>query len=189
VWLLGSSDYSAHLAARLGVPYVFAHHFSGRGTAEALEIYRREFRSEQGSAPKTFLTVNACVAASADEAERRCRPHELAMLALRTGGPLRPQPTVEQAMDVALPPEHAELVAAMRGRWVVGTPEQAHAQLTELAATFDVDEVMVHPVAGAYEDEDATRSEGRERTLQLLAQAAAPTTPVTGPGAQAVRST
>ncbi len=40
IWLLGSSDYSARLAASRGLPYVFAHHFSGRGTAEALALYR-----------------------------------------------------------------------------------------------------------------------------------------------------
>ena len=40
LWLLGSSMYSAHLAAAKGLPYVFAHHFSGQGTAEALEVYR-----------------------------------------------------------------------------------------------------------------------------------------------------
>ena len=43
VWLLGSSDYSARLAASRGLPYVFAHHFSGSGTAEALDAYARLF--------------------------------------------------------------------------------------------------------------------------------------------------
>ena len=43
VWLLGSSDFSARLAASKGLPYVFAHHFSGRGTAEALALYREGF--------------------------------------------------------------------------------------------------------------------------------------------------
>ncbi|HEX5861475.1 MAG TPA: MsnO8 family LLM class oxidoreductase, partial [Nocardioides sp.] len=44
IWLLGSSDYSARLAAAKGMPYVFAHHFSGSGTAAALELYRTQFR-------------------------------------------------------------------------------------------------------------------------------------------------
>ena len=44
VWLLGSSDFSARLAAEKGLPYVFAHHFSGSGTAQALELYRSQFR-------------------------------------------------------------------------------------------------------------------------------------------------
>ena len=49
VWLLGSSDYSARLAAEKGLPYVFAHHFSGKGTAEALELYRAGFRPSRAA--------------------------------------------------------------------------------------------------------------------------------------------
>ena len=63
IWLLGSSDYSARLAAEKGMPYVFAHHFSGSGTAEALALYRDSFRpSPELAEPRTFLTVNVSVA-------------------------------------------------------------------------------------------------------------------------------
>ncbi|HAJ16564.1 MAG TPA: LLM class flavin-dependent oxidoreductase, partial [Microbacterium sp.] len=44
VWLLGSSDYSAQLAASMGLPYVFANHFSGEGLERALDLYRSQFR-------------------------------------------------------------------------------------------------------------------------------------------------
>src|ERR1700712_5450349 len=44
IWLLGSSDYSARLAAEKGKPYVFAHHFSGSGTAEGVELLPTHFR-------------------------------------------------------------------------------------------------------------------------------------------------
>ena len=101
IWLLGSSDYSARLAAEKGMPYVFAHHFSGSGTAEALELYRSSFRpSPELAEPRTFLTVNAVVAESAEEAERRALPNLLMMVALRTGAPLGPQLLVEEAEKV-----------------------------------------------------------------------------------------
>ena len=170
VWLLGSSDYSAHLAASMGLPYVFAHHFSGQGTAEALAIYRGEFRpGETAEAPTTFLTVNVCVADTVEEAERLARPQLLAMVALRTGAPLTAQLTVEEADSVTLPGDHEGLYAAMRRRWVVGDPAGARRQIAELAATYGVDEVMVHPVAGAHRDEQLDRTTARERTLALLA--------------------
>jgi luciferase family oxidoreductase group 1 len=170
VWLLGSSDYSARLAAERGLPYVFAHHFSGQGTAEALELYRSLFRpSPECPEPRTFLTVNVVVAATAEEAEARVRPHALSMLALRTGGPLAPQVLVEEAAGVDLPAEHRALVEAMRGRWVVGDPATARAELERLAASYGVDEVMVHPVAGARVGDDPRRSAAREETLALLA--------------------
>src|SRR5690242_12321224 len=136
VWLLGSSDYSARLAASRGLPYVFAHHFSGNGTAEALALYRTGFRpSAELDAPQTFLTVNA------EDAEA----HPVA--------------------DADLP-----LVTAMRDRWVIGTPETAATRLTSLAEEFGVDEVMVHPVAGAFRGTLAGGSPARERTLELLAK-------------------
>ena len=71
VWLLGSSDYSARLAAERGLPYVFAHHFSGQGTAEALDLDRSQFRpSEQLDRPRTFLTVDPVVAETPEAAKR-----------------------------------------------------------------------------------------------------------------------
>jgi luciferase family oxidoreductase group 1 len=172
VWLLGSSDYSARLAAAKGLPYVFAHHFSGEGTAQILDLYRSSFRpSDFLTEPRTFLTVNVVVAETQEEAERLARPQLLAMVALRTGGELRAQLSVEEAERTVLPAQHVGLADQMRTRWVVGTPEAAVAQLTELAARFGVDEVMVNPVAGSSESDPADRSPAREATLTLLAGA------------------
>ncbi|MBJ7359305.1 LLM class flavin-dependent oxidoreductase [Nocardioides sp.] len=171
IWLLGSSDYSARLAAEKGMPYVFAHHFSGSGTAEALELYRSTFRpSPELAEPRTFLTVNAVVAESSEEAERRALPNLLMMVALRTGQPLGPQLLVEEAEKVELPEPHRALVAAMRDRWVIGSAEQARSQVAELAAAYAVDEVMVHPVAAAHVGTDPAGSPAREETLRLLAE-------------------
>jgi luciferase family oxidoreductase group 1 len=171
VWLLGSSDYSARLAAARGLPYVFAHHFSGNGTAEALALYRSSFQpSSELSEPRTFLTVNAVVAPSRDDADRLALPQLQAMVALRTGGPLRPQRLVEEAEADPVPDAHLPLVLAMRERWVIGTPASAAERLRALATEFDVDEVMVHPVAGAFAGTAADAAPAREATLQLLAK-------------------
>ncbi len=171
VWLLGSSDYSARLAASRGLPYVFAHHFSGNGTAEALALYRSEFQpSAELAAPRTFLTVNAVVADSQEEADRLALPQLQAMVALRTGGPLRPQRLVEDAEADPVPDAHLALVEAMRDRWVIGTPVDAASRLRDLAAQFGVDEVMVHPVAGAFRGAPSGASPAREATLELLAK-------------------
>jgi luciferase family oxidoreductase group 1 len=170
MWLLGSSDYSARLAAEKGLPYVFAHHFSGDGTAAALDLYRSSYRpSPEHPEPRTFLTVNAVVAETEDEARRRALPNVQQMIALRTGAPLHPQRLVEAAEAVEMTPEQRAFGDAMSGRWVVGSAAQARAQVEELATTYGVDEVMVHPVAGAYAGTDARTSPNREETLRLLA--------------------
>jgi luciferase family oxidoreductase group 1 len=170
IWLLGSSDYSARLAAEKGLPYVFAHHFSGTGTAEALELYRSGFRpSPECPEPRTFLTVNAVVAPTQEEADRLALPQLLAMLAMRTGQPLTAQRLVEEAEAVEPAEAHRGLLDAMRERWVIGEPGPSRARIEELAASYAVDEVMVHPVAGAVAGTAADRSPGREETLRLLA--------------------
>jgi len=170
VWLLGSSDYSARLAAERGLPYVFAHHFSGNGTAEALALYRNGFTpSDELAEPRTFLTVNVVVAATQEEADRLAEPQLQAMVALRTGGQLRPQRLVEEAEADPIPDAHLPLVLAMRNRWVIGTPDSAAARIRDLAAEFAVDEVMVHPIAGAFTGTPVDVSPAREETLRLLA--------------------
>lgn len=174
VWLLGSSDFSARLAASRGLPYVFAHHFSGRGTAEALALYREQYQpSEAHPEPRTLLTVNVVVAPTAEEARRLALPNVRSMVALRTGQRLAAQLLVEEAEALEVPPAHEALGAEMVGRWVVGAPDEAAAQVRDLAQTFGVDEVMVHPVAGAVAGTPADRAPAREETLRLLAGALA----------------
>jgi luciferase family oxidoreductase group 1 len=169
-WLLGSSDYSARLAAEKGLPYVFAHHFSGQGTREALELYRSRFQpSDLLAEPRTFLTLNVVVAETDEEAWRRALPNQLTMLALRSGQPLAAQQLVEEAEKRELRVDEQQLVDAMAGRWVVGDGATARARVAELAASYGVDEVMVHPVSGAHVGTEPATSPAREETLRLLA--------------------
>ena len=171
LWLLGSSMYSAHLAAAKGLPYVFAHHFSGQGTEEALAAYRSEFRpSEFADVPTTFMTVNACVAETRVEAEALIRPNLHMMAWLRTGEPLRALDLVEDSEDVHLTVAQQAIVDAGLARAIVGTPTEAATQIQELATYFGVDEVMVNPVASAWRGTDPATAPGRETTLRLLAQ-------------------
>jgi luciferase family oxidoreductase group 1 len=172
MWLLGSSEYSAHLAARRGLPYVFAHHFSGHGTAQALEIYRREFRpSAQLAAPRTFLTLNVVVADTAEEAHARALPALQNMARLRTGQPLRAIDTVEAAQHQRVAAEAQHVIDELSARWVIDAPEPAVRRIRDLAGEFGVDEVMVSPGAGAREGEPLDRVPGRERTLELITSA------------------
>lgn len=170
LWLLGSSDYAARLAAERGLPYVFAHHFSGEGTAEALELYRSGFRPSQHlEAPRTFLTVNAVVADTEDDARRLALPQLLTMLALRTGQPLGPGLLVEEAEKVELSEGQREILDTMARRWIIGDAAGARRRLAELAERFGVEEIMVNPVAGAHVGTEPDAAPARQRTLELLA--------------------
>lgn len=170
VWLLGSSDYSARLAAQLGLPYVFAHHFSGEGTAQALELYRSGFAaSEALTRPRTFLTVNAVVADSAEEAQALAQPQLQQMARLRSGLSLGPQLTVEEAAVAEVTPAMQELMDRMSERWVIDAPGPAASRIRALADQFGVDEIMVSPGASAHSGVDRRAAPGRVRTLELLA--------------------
>lgn len=170
LWLLGSSDYSANLAAKQGLAYVFANHFSGESTTHALELYRRGFTpSPAMPAPRTFLTLNVSVADTDGEALALALPHMQNMARLRTGQPFGPLATVEEAAATTLGPAQAQLVDGMREKAIIGTPGKAAARIRELADEFGVDEVMIVPEASAHGDADPRTSPGRVRALELLA--------------------
>jgi luciferase family oxidoreductase group 1 len=170
LWLLGSSDYSAQLAASLGLPYVFANHFSGEGVERALALYREQYQpSEAHPTPVTFLTTNAVVAPTREEAEERALPQIRMMARLRGNRPLIPLETVEQARDAeAADGLGASFADWARTRWILGTPDEAATDLRSFAERHGVDEVMISPVGGSYENEPRDAASGRVQTLELL---------------------
>lgn len=172
VWLLGSSDYSAQLAAATGLPYVFANHFSGQGLERALDLYRSGYRpSEKHPEPRTFLTANVLAAPTAHEAEERVLPNLRMTARLRTNRPLVPLETVEASIAGAAEFDGLgeSFMASARANWFVGTPDAVASGLREFAARHGVDEVMISPIAGSYEAEPMDASPGRMQTLDLLA--------------------
>ncbi len=171
VWLLGSSDYSAQLAASLGLPYVFANHFSGEGLDRALGLYRDQFQpSATLDAPRTFLTANAVVADTEAEAVERMLPQARMMARLRGNRPLTALETVEQAAAAEATDQlAAPLLDALHRRWFVGTGHDVRARLAAFATEHGVDEVMIAPVAASYDAEPLDAPVGRIRTLELLA--------------------
>lgn len=175
VWILGSSEYSAHLAARLGLPYVFANHFAGIGAQRSLSVYRTEFRASAWlDAPRAILTANVIAAPTPDEAEQRALPHLRMTVRLRQGRPLVPVETVEESIaDAASFADARSMMEAARANWFVGTGSDVAAGLTTFADTNGLDEIMVVPIAGYYDTEAKDATGGRGTTLELIAEALA----------------
>lgn len=168
-WLLGSSGYSSRLAAQFGMPYVFANHFAA-GTTTAMKIYRDNFvPGAYGDAPRTFVTANAVVAETAEEAQLLAEPYMLQMARLRTGGRLEPLRLAGDDVRSVMT-DHERMVAEeLSAHWIVGDPDTATEQLQELADRFDVDEIMIQPVTGSMPGDDLRTDPSRIRTLELLA--------------------
>ncbi|TQO24072.1 LLM class flavin-dependent oxidoreductase [Paramicrobacterium agarici] len=171
VWLLGSSDYSASLAASFGLPYVFANHFAGTGAERALDLYRTGFRpSAYAEEPVTFMTANAVVAETADEAYAQAVPQLLQMARLRTNKPMGALDTIEEAAATETDALTEEFMQQSLSGYIIGDPSTAAAKARALAGQHDVDELMISPVAGAHDADPLDSVPARERTLELLAR-------------------
>jgi luciferase family oxidoreductase group 1 len=156
--LLGSSDYSAQLAAILGLPFAFAHHFDMGGTTHAVDIYRSMFEpSAVLSEPKAIVTASVLCAATDERAQYLAAPGRLSMLARRTG---RFQPLVHP--DEAN--EHPDLptAAQVRTERLVGDPDTVIGGIDDLVARTKADEIMLSTSTFDVAD--------RVRSLELLVE-------------------
>jgi len=113
--------------------------------------------------------VNAVAAPTAEEAEERALPQLRMMARLRTNRPLVPLETVEQAQADPFDGLATTLMEQTRQKWFVGTGPEVKAELAAFAERHGVDEVMLSPVAGAYDGEPLDASPARIQTLELLA--------------------
>jgi luciferase family oxidoreductase group 1 len=143
IWLLGSSDFSARLAGRLGLPFSFAHHFSGHNTEPAVDIYRRSFSpSDALDEPYVMLGVNVVCAPDESEARYLAGPLALAITRLRSGRP-DVYPTPQEAKEHSYTPMEKEIIRGFTHGHVVGSPEQVRAELLALAERTGADELML----------------------------------------------
>ena len=175
LWMLGSTDGGARIAAKLGLPFVFAHHFHPHFTEPALELYRGLFEpSERLPSPRTIVAAGIVVGDDDEDAARRALPGGVAMLRLRQGRPA-PIPSVEDAealLPRLSPAERATVDDAM-GRVIVGGPSRVHAQLVELAERTGTDELMLVSQV----TDPAQRIRGLEQVAQTFELAPQPATP------------
>lgn len=143
IWLLGSSDYSAHAAAEVGLGFAFAAHFSTMDPVGVMNAYRDEFRpSERLSEPHAILATSVVCAETDAEAHHLARSMELSMLKLRSGRPIK-LPTPEEAAAYPYNGLEKEFVASYRRGQIVGSPETVRHKLETLARRTNADEVMV----------------------------------------------
>jgi luciferase family oxidoreductase group 1 len=163
VWLLGSTDQSAAVAAHLGAAFSFAHFISGVGGPEAIAAYRRAFRPSPWLAePRASAAVFVVCADTEAEALRLSQSRDLFLLGLYTGR-LGPYPSVEEAEAYPHTARDRAIVAHNRQRTVAGAPEQVRDRLQAFAREHDVDELVIVTIT---HDPKA-----RRRSYELLAEA------------------
>ncbi|WP_166257065.1 LLM class flavin-dependent oxidoreductase [Marinobacter salicampi] len=142
IWLLGSSLYSAQLAAHKGLPYAFAGHFAPGLYREAIGIYRRDFQpSATLSEPYAMLTVPLVAAETNEEAQWLTTTSYQRIVALFRGEPLWLKPPVASMKGLWSAGEEAA-VRDFLALQVIGDRDSIRAQLDQLLASVEVDEMM-----------------------------------------------
>lgn len=143
VWLLGSSLYSAQLAALLGLPFAFASHFAPAYLTQALDIYRAEFRpSEALSKPYAMPCINVFAADTDAEAHRLFTSVQQAFLHLRSNRPGLLPPPVDTMEGRWSEFEKAGVEHALRYS-IVGSPDTVSRGLASFIDSTKADEIMV----------------------------------------------
>jgi len=145
LWILGSSDYGAQLAAAFGLPYAFAYFFmDGAGVEQALALYRQNYRPSPRH-PRPEATI--CVWALAADTEAEARHHALSRDRWRCDrqrGVLGPLLSPDQIAAEGFSAADSATLAQLRSRSLVGTADQVAAQLRALAAELELDELVVN---------------------------------------------
>ncbi len=122
VWLLGSSLFSAQLAAAMGLPFAFASHFAPAAMDEALALYRRDFRpSARLASPYAMLGLNVVAADTTREAERLFTTQQQSFVRLRRGQPGLIPPPIDD-IEAYWQPHEKAMVAQALACAVVGDP-------------------------------------------------------------------
>ena len=160
VWILGSSPFSAQLAAVLGLPYAFASHFAPAHLMRSLSLYRQHFRpSPHLAQPRVMVAVNAIAAETEAEARFLSTSQQRVFLDLRRG--LRPHAKPPQELQLSA--QDRQMLDGVLACSLVGTSVQVQMGIEALKAQTRADEVLV--VCGVYDHDK------RQRSLQMIANA------------------
>ena len=145
VWILGSSNYGAQLAAHFGLPYAFAYFFTdGQGAELAMALYRDRFQpSERHREPQSTLCIWALAAESDEEAQRLALSRDRWRID-RQRGALGPLQSPEAIAARGFSDAEMAALAPMRAKAFVGAPATVGAKIRKLASDFALDEVVIN---------------------------------------------
>jgi luciferase family oxidoreductase group 1 len=144
VWMLGSSEFGAMMAAERGMPYAFAQHFSHLPALEVMRMYREMFRpSEFLSSPNAIMGVHIICAESDEEARELAMSTELSFsLFIQTGKSIS-LPTVGEAKKYPYTEEDWKQIRTGSMPKFIGSPTTIKKLMAPIINSKLVDELMV----------------------------------------------
>lgn len=146
LWLLGSSDFSAKMAAQKGLPYSFASHFAPDNTVTALDLYRTYFTpSETMTEPHAMIGVNVIAADTKEEANYLNTTQQQQVLNMHSGQQDKVQPPIDNPDQIWSETEKAIVQKSdMSPYLIVGTKEHVRKKLEELLEKTGADELIIN---------------------------------------------
>ncbi|WP_144460540.1 LLM class flavin-dependent oxidoreductase [Siminovitchia fortis] len=164
IWLLGSSDFSARLAALKGLPFSFASHFAPQYTLPALRLYRDNFQpSDVLEKPYAMVGVNIIAADTEERAKWLATSQQQQFLSLIRNMPSQLKPPIDDIEKAWSPFERASVEQTLdTGYTFVGTPDKVKEQLEKVIESTEADEVIVNSQIFYQED--------RLRSYEILAE-------------------
>ncbi|WP_156290099.1 LLM class flavin-dependent oxidoreductase [Oceanobacillus salinisoli] len=158
IWLLGSSDFSARLAAEKGLYFSFASHFAPAYLLQALKLYRDNFKpSETLDKPYAMIGINVIAADTDEKAQYLASSHQIQFLNIRKGINKKLQPPVENMDEIWSPMEKAAVEESLDpNTTIVGGPETVKRKLEKIQEVTQADELIIS--SQIYHLEDRLRS-------------------------------
>ncbi|MDY0409627.1 LLM class flavin-dependent oxidoreductase [Virgibacillus soli] len=154
IWLLGSSDFSARLAALKGKPFSFASHFSPDYTLPALRSYREQFEPSAAlSKPYAMLGLNIIAAESDEKAQWLATTQKQMLIALRSGMPTTLKPPIGEIADFSPvePSKENEIRSS-----IIGGPDTVKRELEKFIELTAADELII--TSQIYDQQERLRS-------------------------------
>jgi luciferase family oxidoreductase group 1 len=163
IWLLGSSGFSAQLAAQVGLGFSFAAHINRALAVNALQAYRQQFAASGAwPAPAAMLAVGVVIGETREHAEQLMKILQIGFSDLVAGRPYQ-MPTLEEAQGVEIDPLDLARAQGFLGNWYAGSAESVAAEVRQLAEAAGADEVMITTALPSQAD--------RLRTIRGFAEA------------------
>ncbi|MCW3092416.1 MAG: luciferase-like monooxygenase family protein [Ferruginibacter sp.] len=160
-WILSSSGGSSKIAADYGMGLVIARFINGYAGPDVVATYRSQFKpSEQFPSPEAMLSISVLCAATEEKAAEMRKLMDYRLLQFEKGNFDKPG-SFDSIKDYTFSTAELLRIEANSGRVISGRPASVKRQLTALADTFDVDEIIVVTMTGSVED--------RKRSFELLA--------------------
>jgi luciferase family oxidoreductase group 1 len=160
-WILSSSGGSSKIAARFGMGLAVAKFINGFVTPDVVETYRRNFRaSDQYANPHAILSVFVLCGETEEKAAAMRKMMDYILIEFERGK-FGPFPDIDQVAKYRFNAGELERIRYNSGRIISGTPDSVKEQLTDLATSFDIDEIIISTMAATAED--------RFRSFELIA--------------------